>query len=391
MALTLLFGTPGGGKTYTAVEKFVLPALFAAAVAAKLSLVVRFIRWALRIPAPDSGGGAAAGFRPRRVLHNIGGLRLGIPFGAQPVFPIPAIDEAGHIRFRNGMPEWEIKAECENHGITDKVPIERLQALRGERAFYDYGKISLADWRDGHSFRDMIERRVLKANVVRGGDLVVIDEFFLVKQAGVGFLTSTLVSRVTKNPWVENFQAFLRAHRHFISADGIATDIVIISQTDDDLDAGIAKCAEKTIVCKTHPIFARSLRRMYFQGAKSIARATAAAAVQVEPFTPRPSVYKHYQSYTADEAIRVREMHRGFGLSVFFKKPMLLTCGLLFVLIYGWSFFNSAAFFGNAGRAVSSVSPSAARFIPAPRPHRAPRRCVFAINGDCELWRAAGL
>ena len=215
MSLIIILGRPGGGKSYTAMEEYILPALNAG----------------------------------RRVLHNIAGMADGTKFGAAPLFPGVRITDDSEIVF---TAEDELK--------------------RSPR-------------------------------FVRGGDLVVMDEFYLVLESQNPVVSFGSSYRRPPNKWLLDFAAFLRAHRHY--GDGVRTcDIVLMTQSDHEIPPMISQLAEKTVLCKPSVVHGgKVLRRLTFDGWQPFARARPDYAIHKSTVRPRPAIFKRYSSYTAAAAL----------------------------------------------------------------------------------------
>ena len=280
MALILIFGRPGGGKTYTAVEQFISPALK----------------------------------QGRRVLHNISGLKVGERFKSAPVFPRVVIDDEGEIVFEPQNSDGGIRPDS---GV---VPKETNSEL------------------------------------VRGGDLVVIDEFYLVlARVNPIVAAGAAGGRRIKNRWYLDFCEFLRAHRHY-GGDGRTCDVVIMTQSDHEIPPEISLIAEKTIICKPSAVFGGGvLRRLWYDGYQPQKTAKPDYALQKDAFRPQESVYSLYRSYTAPVALR--EGLKGFDLVRFCTR--LRVRGVVFaVALCGRSprLINAVALSGRSPHPINAVA-----------------------------------
>ncbi len=294
MAVVLILGRPGAGKSYTAIEEYVLPAHKAG----------------------------------RRVVHNISGLTIGDSYVISPVFP---------------------RASLEIVTIDGKKS--------GDICFNLESGFSLGCDGDG----------------ILGGDLVVIDEYHLVKN------TFQPSARTGKNEWLFNLEIFLRAHRHY--TDGKNTvDVVIMTQTDVDITDGIKQLAERTIICKPSIFGSNKLRRLYFDGFKAVRLATGASAIKQNHYVPKASIYKYYRSFTA--GLAAHETNKGFGL-LYLYRQVIISAIFFFSALIGLYLITTDQLdlFGN-----KKVVKDVVLVKPGDRGAGFGWRCGIGFNGKCAWW-----
>ena len=289
MALVLIYGHPGGGKTYTAVADYILPAL-------------------------DAG---------RRVVHNIAGLKEGIKFGDCPLFPKVNFSDDGEITFEHE-----------------------------------------AD--DGNPAR------------IRGGDLVVIDEWYLVRR-------QHKTSSRQLSWWESNFHDFLRAHRHYVGGGGCC-DILMLAQTDHDIEDAIKLCAERMHILKTYTLDSSKLKRLDFSGGQQrMAGARAENAVS-EPhiFRPLPEVFARYSSYTG--AAAVKERIRGYSFWKVYAAAIRAASFAGLALAFGayWIVAQVVPSFWATDETAAPSAPPAAVAVRA-----AATSCALRLDGECFYDRIA--
>ncbi len=320
MALVFIFGRPGGGKTYKAVADYILPAL-------------------------------AQG---RRVVHNIAKLRPGekytdaglvVPFNIAPIFPKIGLGEDGDFVF------------------TEPTATDLAR----------YGQFGAAASRSETAWAH-----------VCGGDLVVLDEFFLILSqtapktnvAGRGLVRST-------NYWLEDFSQFLRAHRHLVGdvrGKPVTTDVIILSQTETDIPNSIKGVGEKTHICKTSVLLGGKRLRVYdFDGYRD-ASTSQRMAVANHTFKPRKFVYDTYASYTG--AAAAKEGLRGFSVIWLFRKVIIY--GVVFIVIAIYGFLHFLGFLERAVIPGVTERPEVVRKLQA---DDTPRRfCGVAFDRECRHY-----
>ena len=134
--------------------------------------------------------------------------------------------------------------------------------------------------------------------------MVVIDEFYLTRRGHRG-------TRSRPSHWENKFHDFLRAHRHY-TGGGHACDIILMAQTDHDIEDAIKLCAERMHIMKTNILDPREVRRLDYDGGhQRMAGAKGDNCISQTSFRPKPEVYRLYQSYTGDVA--AKERIRGFS------------------------------------------------------------------------------
>ena len=271
----------------------------------------------------------------RRVLHNIPGLKDGDNFGTYPLIPDVNLTHDGDFRFS---------------------PVSQAHA-------------------DSHRY-------------VKPGDLLVIDEFYLVRRVAEDALSDFVLSsrsraRTGDTPFIQHFNAFLRAHRHY-TGGGNACDILVLTQSDNELPACLQNCAERTIVMKTHPIRTGVMRALHFDGFQRQQTAKGAFCLYQNDVTPHPSVYNRYSSYTFGVA---KENYRGFSKFRIFRRIIVISVFCLvgiFVLIPGSyaAFTSEASIFGTKAKEYVGI-PSSVTVITKPKN---PPFCRLVINGVCRFF-----
>ena len=317
MSFILIVGRPGGGKTYWAMSEYILPAVK----------------------------------KGRRVLHNIPGYKPDpakckvppINFGKYPIFPWVNVDDNGDLDFQCKVREG---------GNPDAA--------------------------------------------VLPGDLVVVDEFYLVKQAAdiacssdprgragkmdclpEGFLASAQRAGAGETMFTQLMNAFIRGHRHY-TGGGFACDVIMMTQSDNELPPSLRNCAEKTIVMKTHALAPGRLRALHFDGFQQQANAKGLWCIYQKTFKPAKHVYSQYSSYTFGVA---REEHRGFSLLGYFRNSLIFLAIMLAVMSWAWptAWGAFSAMWGGGASDSAAAAP-----VVAPAPRREERvLCPLVIDGQC--------
>ena len=259
----------------------------------------------------------------RRILHNIAGFKGGVAFGDAPIFPDVNIKPDNTIEFI--------------HSPDDDNPAR-----------------------------------------VRGGDMVVIDEFYLTRRGHRG-------TRSRPSAWENKFHDFLRAHRHYIGG-GHACDIILMAQTDHDIEDAIKLCAERMHIMKTNILDPREVRRLDYDGGhQRMAGAKGDNCIAQTSFRPKPEVYRLYQSYTGDVA--AKERIRGFSFWRIYKNVIRAGAGVF--LAFAFAFFIGITkvipvFTGGGDEPPSAPKPKAAGAVQISAERLPPSRvCVLRLDGDC--------
>ena len=190
MAVFLIMGRPGAGKSFYAIKKFILPAV--------------------------NGG--------RRVVHNIEGLQ-GEELGAPPL--PPRLVKRGGVTVQEGT-----------------VLPESGRGTNGQGGIFVHNSSLL-----NFPLIDLGDKGEVKftGGLARGGDLWVFDEMALVFARAVTETQNTQI-----NTMAVMFD-FLSGHRHF-TGDGYSFDLVLLCQHDGQLNRGIFNCVAETIIMRSSMI-----------------------------------------------------------------------------------------------------------------------------------------
>ena len=260
----------------------------------------------------------------RRVVHNIAGFGEGVKFGDNPIFP--------------------------------KVN------------FHADGKITFEHDEDGNPAR------------IRGGDMVVIDEWYLVRRA------HQVANSRTPSAWLLAFHDFLRAHRHYVGDNGFACDILLLAQTDHDIEDAIKLCAERTHIMKTYALARGYLRRLDYDGGQQrMAGARGNNCLVQDIFKPRPAIYNRYASYTAAGA--VKERIRGFSFLKVYKS-LVVALSLMGLGICYMIYFVVGVIAPDDLPAATAAPPAAVAGVSVERLPES-RVCALRLQGKCFYDRIA--
>lgn len=144
---------------------------------------------------------------------------------------------------------------------------------------------------------------VMGAGAIPAGALIVIDEAYLVFPTGPVYADDG--ERETKGGGgvTRRMVEFVRTHRHFVSEDGVASDLVCISQDVMSLHARIRAVAEfvATIRNMRHLGLAKRYRVDVFNSWKC----TKSSAIGSSQRKYSLDIFKLYKSFEADGAAKV--------------------------------------------------------------------------------------
>lgn len=171
------------------------------------------------------------------------------------------------------------------------------------------------------------------------GVIFVLDEVWRVWPAG---LKSNVVD--------EAYKSFLAEHRHYVSADGFSTQIVLVTQDLSQTAAFCRELVEKTLICKKlDGIGASSRYRVdIYDGAIKGQRGPKDRVLNKQFGKYKAEVFSLYQSHThSDTGIAGFEGKTDKRGSVL--KSGVIKYGLPFaVILFGFGFYNAWGFFNPA-------------------------------------------
>jgi len=138
---------------------------------------------------------------------------------------------------------------------------------------------------------------------IPAGALIVIDEAYLVFPTGPVHASDEVREEKGGSGITKRMVEFVRTHRHFVSPDGIASDIVCISQDVDSLHPRIRAVAEFTTKIKNqrHLGLAKRYRLDVFNSAKC----TGSSRIGTSQRKYNLDIFKLYKSFEADGAAKV--------------------------------------------------------------------------------------
>lgn len=161
----------------------------------------------------------------------------------------------------------------------------------------DQGTITVVDedfFRDELNYPLMTKGgEVAASGAIPPGALVVIDEAYTVFPTGAARETGVTPRMIE----------YVRTHRHFVSADGVASDLVLISQDVMSLHPRIRAVAEFVATVKNMRYL--GLAKRYRVNVFSSWRMNKASAIGEAHRRYSPDVFKLYKSFEADGAAKV--------------------------------------------------------------------------------------
>jgi zona occludens toxin len=201
--------------------------------------------------------------------------------------------------------------------------------------------------------------------VVQPGDLVVLDECWR------WFGTGMSIAPVT-------FQ-FFRMHRQYVNAAGVSCDVVLISQSIQDIDRKVKVVVEKHFKMEKYKAFGSKKRYSVemFNGYK----VSGADRVRLMVRKYNPKFFPFYSSY-AGKGGDEREVDKRFNI---FRSPFFLIGMPLALLLIVVGLFGAARYF-NKGVTASGGEVDARGMLKGARVAAAPAREVAPLAE----WRAVG-
>lgn len=129
---------------------------------------------------------------------------------------------------------------------------------------------------------------------IPGGSLVLLDELWRIWPAGL-----------KPNDIPVQQMAFIKEHRHKLSADGREMDIVLVTQDLADIASSIRQMTETTIICNKLTDLGQKnrFRRDYYRGAVKGFKGSKALFIKSDHGCKyQESVYQYYKSHTQSTA-----------------------------------------------------------------------------------------
>jgi len=138
---------------------------------------------------------------------------------------------------------------------------------------------------------------------IPAGALIVIDEAYLVFPTGPVYADDQEREAKGGGGVTRRMVEFIRTHRHFVSADGVASDVVLISQDVMSLHARIRAVAEfvATIRNQRH----LGLSKRYRVNVYNSWKCTKTSAIGESQRKYKEDIFKLYKSFEADGAAKV--------------------------------------------------------------------------------------
>lgn len=144
---------------------------------------------------------------------------------------------------------------------------------------------------------------VVGEGAIPAGALIVIDEAYLVFPTGPVYADDKDREAKGGAGVTRRMVEFIRTHRHFVSEDGVASDVVLISQDVQSIHARIRAVAEfvATIRNQRHLGLAKRYRVNVYNSWKC----TRASAIGESQRKYREEVFNLYKSFEAEGAAKV--------------------------------------------------------------------------------------
>lgn len=154
---------------------------------------------------------------------------------------------------------------------------------------------------------------VLGDGAVQPGALLVIDEAYLVFPTGPVYADDKEREAKGGGGVTKRMVEFIRTHRHFVSPDGVASDVVLISQDVMSLHPRIRAVAE--FVATIRNMRHLGLAKRYRVNVYNSAKCTKASAIGESHRKYNLEIFKLYKSFEAEGAAKVvltDKSHRAF-------------------------------------------------------------------------------
>jgi len=188
-------------------------------------------------------------------------------------------------------------------GVRPEYWAENIQPEKGK----DQGTITVVDedfFNDESNYPLMSKKgEVQGEGAIPPGALIVIDEAYLVFPTGPVYADDKEREAKGGGGVTRRMVEFIRTHRHFVSSDGIASDVVLISQDVMSLHARIRAVAEfvATIRNQRH----LGLSKRYRVNVYNSFKMTKSTAIGESQRKYKPEIFNLYKSFEADGAAKV--------------------------------------------------------------------------------------
>lgn len=144
---------------------------------------------------------------------------------------------------------------------------------------------------------------VLGDGAIPAGALIIIDEAYLVFPTGPVHADDQAREKAGGSGITKRMVEFIRTHRHFVSADGIASDVVCISQDVESLHPRIRAVSEFVTKIKNQRHLGLSKR--YRVDVYNSAKCRKADQIGSSQRKYNLEIFKLYKSFEADGAAKV--------------------------------------------------------------------------------------